>query len=69
MEPQLRALVQGINDIFAIDYFQMFSASELHALLCGGGEQEDAAWTRNAILTSIVVDHGYTLDSVVVWCH
>ncbi len=28
-----------------------------------GGKQEEATWTYNAILNSIVVGHGYTLFS------
>ncbi len=64
VEPQLRALVQGITDIFNITKFRIFLASELQDLLCGaGGKQEEAAWTYNTILNNIVVGHGYTLDS------
>ncbi len=64
VEPQLSSLIQGINDIFNIDKFRIFSASELQDLLCGGGKQEeDASWAEKAILNNIVVGHGYTLDS------
>ncbi len=67
VEPQLSALIQGITDIFTIEKFCIFSASELQDLLCGGGKQEeDASWTHNAIFNSIVVGHGYTLDSIQV---